>query len=117
MIAIISSILIVISSLVITLITSNPNFHAIMENSFSRTARANAYLYTWEVGQLNVRSGNLYYVSNANKQTQIVLSDQALSEKNGSTTQKIEANVKLVPTTATATVPKYSRLEITVEKK
>ncbi len=69
MISIISSIIVAISVIVATLITFTPNARVIMESDFMRSARNNAYLYGWELAQLNVRTGNLTVTVGSNNKT------------------------------------------------
>jgi len=95
MIAIISSMIIVISSLVVTLVTLNPNLHSIMENDFMRSGKNNAYLYSQEWTQLNHRAGVL---TKANNKQNISLGD--LSTKGADKdSQQLTANIVLDKTT------------------
>ena len=91
MIAIISSIIIAISVLVATLIAFTPNARVIMESDFMRTAKNNAYLYSWELGQLNVRTGNLTLGK------ELPTKDLGyLSQKNGKPQQTLGADISYV---------------------
>ncbi len=91
MISIISTIIIAISVLVTTLITFNPNSRAIVESDFLRNARNNAYLYGWELAQLNVRTGNLGVGDSKNN---IPLG--YLNKKDSKEQQKLKANISYV---------------------
>jgi hypothetical protein len=91
MISIISTIIIAISVLVTTLITFNPNSRAIVESDFMRNARNNAYLYGWELAQLNVRTGNLDVGAS---QDNIPLG--YLSKKDSKEQQKLKADISYV---------------------
>ena len=121
MIAVISAIMIVITSLAVTLVTSTPNYHNIMESDFTRSAKNNAYLYGWEWAQINVRSGNLIIGTNQNINTPDA--SEPLTKKDNVTAQSLESNIKLAPekdvpaTGSTPLIPKYSQIEIAVEKK
>ncbi|MFH0918006.1 MAG: hypothetical protein V1830_02620 [Candidatus Omnitrophota bacterium] len=107
MISIISSIIIAISVLVMTLITFNPNARSIAESDFMRSARNNAYLYGWELAQLNVRTGNLDLGASKNN---IPLG--YLSKKDALEQQKLKANISYVD----APDPKEDYLAIEVDK-
>jgi len=88
MIAIISSIIISISVLVTTLITFTPNARVITESDFMRNGVNNAYLYSWELAQLDVRTGNLTL---GNSTGDVPLG--YLSEKNNTPNQSLKANI------------------------
>ncbi|MGA2775245.1 MAG: hypothetical protein ABSE81_04210 [Candidatus Omnitrophota bacterium] len=100
MIAVISSIIIVITSLAVTLVTASPNYHNIMESDFMRSAKNNAYLYSWELAQINVRAGEL----SANKTTINNISLGYLSKKNTTETQKLQTNITLNPSDSSLTI-------------
>ncbi|MFA5276658.1 MAG: hypothetical protein WC417_07190 [Candidatus Omnitrophota bacterium] len=104
MIAVISSIIIVITSLAVTLVTSTPNYHNIMESDFMRSAKNNAYLYGWELAQLNVRAGTLNTTDNTKN-----ISLGYLNQKGGTPTQSLKTTIILDKATG-------SDLSITVDK-
>lgn len=91
MISIIFSIIVAISVIVATLITFTPNARVIMESDFLRSARNNAYLYGWELAQLNVRTGNLIVGGSKNN-----VSFGYLSKKDSTEQQKLKANISYV---------------------
>ncbi|MCU0665702.1 MAG: hypothetical protein MUF05_01225 [Candidatus Omnitrophica bacterium] len=100
MIAIISSVIVIISSIVVTLVSFNPNFHSMMENDFKRSAFNNAYLYSWEIAQLKVRSGQL-----TNTKTKINdLPLGYLTKKGGTEVQKFKTDITLKPADGSLTI-------------
>lgn len=118
MISIISSIIVAISVLVATLITFTPNARVIMESDFMRSARNNAYLYSWELAQLNVRTGNLTVDVGSNKKT-VLLGYLSKKVIKGVTTepQKLKADISYVKVTpAEILLGKEDHLVIQVDK-
>lgn len=88
MIAIISSIIISISVLVATLITFTPNARVITESDFIRNATNNAYLYGWELAQLDVRTNSIADGGASN-----VAALGYASEKNGAAQLSLKATI------------------------
>jgi hypothetical protein len=115
MIGIISSIIIAIGVLVMTLITFNPNARMIMESDFMRTAKNNAYLYAWELAQLNVRTGNLTVDAGNNKKNIALgyLSDKVIPP---STSPVIQQDLKADISYINAPSGTEDYLEIQVDK-
>lgn len=108
MVSIIASIVIAISVLVATLITFTPNVKVIMENDFMRSAKNNAYLYGWEWGQLNYRTGNL----DSTKPT-VNTDSEFLTKKNANIQQSLQD--KITYDAGTIAKPNLNPLTIEVE--
>jgi len=94
MIAIISSIIVVITVLISVLVSFTPNVRAVLQTDFMRNATNNAYIYGWERAQIKKRAGGLPLAIDNGNPAATALPNVVVGKKGGVTKEQLAVTVR-----------------------